>query len=117
VEERTGIILCIWQIEGVHKVLKGVDVMTIAVTGSGKSLCYRMVLLYMRYRMVFFVTLWKLLGKQCVETLERNDLCTTAANAANELFKVCGLQCCKAIKLIVPTRHRKGYLPASDSQP
>jgi superfamily II DNA helicase RecQ len=114
VEERTGIRPCIWQIEVVHKVLEGVDVMTITAMGSGKSLCDWMVLLYVRYGIVFLVTPLKLLGKQFVETLERNDLYAmsmTAANATNELFKVCGLQCCKAIKLIVPTGNRKGYLP------
>lgn len=44
VEERTGIRPCIWQIEVVCKVLEGVDVMTIAAMGSGKSLCYWMAL-------------------------------------------------------------------------
>lgn len=115
-----GIRPCIWQIEVVCKVLEGVDVMTIAVMGSGKSLCYWMVLLYVKYGIVFLVTPLKLLGKQFVETLERNDLhamSMTAANATNELFEVCGLQCCKAIKLIVPAGNRKGHLPASDSQP
>jgi hypothetical protein len=52
VEERTGIRPCIWQIEVVHKVLKGVDVMMIAATGSGKSLCYWMALLYVKYGIV-----------------------------------------------------------------
>ena len=101
VEERMGIQPCIWQIEVVHKVLEGVDVITIAAMGSGKSLCYWMALLYVKYGMVFLVTPLKLLGKQFVETLERNDLHTmlmTATNATNELFKVCGLQFCKAIK-------------------
>ena len=96
-----GIRLCIWQIKVVHKVLKGIDVITIAATASGKSLCYWMALLYVKYRIVFLVTPLKLLGKQFVETLERNDLCAmsmTAANATNELFEVHGLQCCKAIK-------------------
>ena len=49
VEERTGIRPCIWQIEVVHKVLQGVDVITIAAMGSGKLLCYWMVLLYVKY--------------------------------------------------------------------
>ena len=93
VEERTGIRPCIWQIEVVHKVLEGVDVMTIAATGSRKSLCYWMVLLYVKYGIVFLVTPLKLLGKQFIEMLERNELHTvsiTTANATNELFKVCG---------------------------
>ncbi|KAF8230222.1 hypothetical protein L208DRAFT_1207242, partial [Tricholoma matsutake] len=93
VEEKMGIRPCIWQIEVVCKVLEGVDVMTIAVTGSGKSLCYWMVLLYVKYGIVFLVTPLKLLGKQFVETLERNDLhamSMTAANATNELFEEIG---------------------------
>jgi superfamily II DNA helicase RecQ len=88
-EEKTGIRPYIWQIEVVHKVLEGVDVMTIAVTGSGKSLCYWMVLLYVKYGIVFLVTPLKLLGKQFVKMLERNQLCAmsiTTANATNELF-------------------------------
>jgi hypothetical protein len=79
-----------------------------------------MVLLYVRYGIVFLMTPLKLLGKQFVETLERSDLramSMTAANATNELFEVCGLQCCKAIKLIIPTGNRKEYLLAGDSQP
>ena len=100
-EKRMDLQPCIWQIEVDCKVLEGIDVITIAATGSGKSLCYWMALLYVKYRTVFLVTPLKLLGKQFVETLESNDLCTmsmTAANATNELFKVCGLQFCKAIK-------------------
>ena len=79
-----------------------------------------MVLLYVRYGIVFLVTPLKLLGKQFVETLERNGLhavSMTAANATSELFKVHGPQFCKAIKLIVPAGNRRGHLPAGDSQP
>ena len=41
------------KIEVVCQVLEGVDVITIAATGSGKSLCYWMVQLYVRYGIVF----------------------------------------------------------------
>jgi superfamily II DNA helicase RecQ len=102
VEERTGMRPCIWQIEVVRMVLEGVDVMTIAATGSGKSLCYWMALLYVKYGIVFLVTPLKLLGKQFVETLEKNKLravSMTAANATNELFEVRDPQCRKAIKI------------------
>ena len=77
-----------------------------------------MVLLYVKYGIVFLVMPLKLLGKQFVETLERNDLhaiSMSAANATNELFKVCGLQCHNTIKLIVPAGNREGYLPAGDT--
>ena len=43
--ERTGIRPCIWQIEVVRKVLEGVDVMTIAATGSGMQIWQVTVLL------------------------------------------------------------------------
>ena len=56
VEERMGIQPCIWQIKVVHKVLEGVDVITIPAMGSGKSLCYWMVLLYVKYGIVFGFT-------------------------------------------------------------
>jgi superfamily II DNA helicase RecQ len=110
VEERTGIRPCIWQIEVVCMVLEGVDVMTIAATGSGKSLCYWMALLYVKNGIVFLVTPLKLLGKQFVETLERNELravSITAANATNELFEVRGPQCCKVIKTYSNCHGRK----------
>ena len=46
--ERTGTQLCIWQIEVIHMVLEGKDVIMIAATGSGKSLPYWMPLLYIK---------------------------------------------------------------------
>src|SRR5271156_4413561 len=92
VEERTGTRPCIWQIKVVRKVLEGGDVITIAATGSGKSLTYWMALLYIKHGIVILVTPLKLLGKQFVDVLAKNDLkavSMTAANAVNELFKVC----------------------------
>ena len=92
----------IWQIEVVHMVLKGVDVKTIAVMGSGKSLCYWMALLYVKYGIVFLVTPLKLFGKQFIKPMEKNKLCTvsmTTANATNELFDRHDPQCSKTIKI------------------
>ena len=92
VEERTGTRPCIWQIKVVRKVLEGGDIITIAATGSGKSLTYWMVLLYIKHGIVVLVTPLKLLGKQFVDVLAKNDLkavSMTAVNATNELFKVC----------------------------
>ena len=63
------------------------DVIEIAATGSGKSLPYWMALLFIKYGIVVLVTPPKLLKKQFVEVLERNEL--TASNSNNELFYVC----------------------------
>jgi len=91
VEERTGTRPCIWQIEVVRMVLDGKDVITIAVTGSGKSFPYWMPLLYIKYGIVILVTPLKLLGKQFVDILEKNQLRAVsmiAANATNKLIVV-----------------------------
>jgi len=91
VEERTGTHLCIWQIKVVFMVLEGKDVITIAVTSSGKSFPCWMPLLYIEDRIVIVMTLLKFLGKQFVDILENNQLCAfsmTAANAMNEVFEV-----------------------------
>ena len=64
---------------------------TVAATGSGKSLTYWMALLYIKYGIVLLVTPLKLLGKQFVEVLTGNKITTvsmTAANATNQLFEV-----------------------------
>jgi superfamily II DNA helicase RecQ len=95
VEERTGTRPCIWQIEVVRMVLDGKDVITIAATGSGKSFPYWIPLLYIKYGIVILVTPLKLLGKQFVDILEKNQLCAvsmTAANATNGLFEVSNLK-------------------------
>ena len=91
VEERTGTRPCIWQIKVVRIVLDGKDVITIAATGSGKSFPYWIPLLYIKYGIVILVTPLKLLSKQFVDILEKNQLravLMTAANATNELFEV-----------------------------
>ena len=67
------------------------DVITVAATGSGKSLTNWMALLYIKYGIVLLVTPLKLLGKQFVEVLTGNKITAvsmTAANATNQLFKV-----------------------------
>ena len=74
VEERMGTRPCIWQIKVVRKVLEGGDVITITATGSGKSFTYWMVLLYIKHGIVVLVTPLKLLGKQFVDVLAKNDL-------------------------------------------
>ena len=60
-------------------VLDGKDVITIAVTGSGKSFPHWMPLLYIKYGIVILVTPLKLLGKQFVDILEKNQLHAVSA--------------------------------------
>ena len=95
VEEWTGTQPCIWQIEVVRMVLDGNDVITIAATSSGKSFPYWMPLLYIKHGIVILVTPLKLIGKQFVDMLEKNQLhavSMTAANATNEVFEVSNLK-------------------------
>ena len=73
-------------------ILEQWDVIKIAATGSGKSLPYWMALLFIKYGIVVLVTPLKLLRKQFVEVLEKNELTAvslTASNSNNELFYVC----------------------------
>lgn len=91
VEKVFGFKPCLWQIRVVRAVLAGEDVITIAPTGSGKSLTYWIPLLYIKHGITVVVTPLKLLGTQFVETLRDNGICAvsiTAANATNELFEV-----------------------------
>jgi superfamily II DNA helicase RecQ len=94
VEDKIGIRPCLWQIKVVRMILEQWDVIEIAATGSGKSLPYWMALLFIENGIVVLVTPLKLLGKQFVEVLEKNDLSAismTASNSNNELFEVCAL--------------------------
>jgi hypothetical protein len=70
-------------------VLDGKDIITIAATGSGKSFPYWMPLLYIKYGIVILVTPLKLLGKQFVDILEKNQLHAVSMIAAtNKLIVV-----------------------------
>ena len=72
VEEKLGVRPCLWQIRVVRKILAQDDVITIAATGSGKSLTYWMPLLFIKHGVVVLVTPLKLLGKQFVDILAKN---------------------------------------------
>jgi superfamily II DNA helicase RecQ len=52
VEEKFGVCPCLWQIQVVCKILAQDDVITIAVTGSGKSLTYWMPLLFVMHGVI-----------------------------------------------------------------
>ena len=73
-EESIGIWPCLWQIKVVCMILEQWDVITIAATGSGKSLIYWMALLFIKHGIVVLVTPLKLLKKQFVSVLDKNEL-------------------------------------------
>ena len=82
---------CLWQIHVVRAILAGDNVITIAKTGSGKSMTYWMPVLFIKYGISIIVTPLKLLGSQFAQMLEDNHISAisiTGANAANELFEV-----------------------------
>ena len=90
VEQVFGFRPCLWQIRVVRAILDGKDVITIAPTGSGKSLTYWMPLLFIKYGITVVVTPLKLLGGQFSKMLQDNCVSAvsiTAANATNELFE------------------------------
>ena len=72
--EAFGIHACLWQICVVQAILNGENVITIAPTGSRKSLTYWMPLLYIKHGITVVVTLLKLLGGQFVEMLQDNSI-------------------------------------------
>ena len=91
---------CLWQIRVVRAILAGEDVITIAPTGSGKSLTYWMPLLFIKYGITVVVTPLKLLGGQFSKMLQDNGVSAvsiTAANATNELFEASLLYYCLLI--------------------
>ena len=78
------------KIRVIHTILAGKDVITIAPTGSRKSLTYWMPLLFIKYGITVVVTPLKLLGGQLSKMLQDNGVSAvsiTAANATNELFE------------------------------
>ena len=82
---------CLWQICVVRTILNGNDVITIAPTGSRKSMTYWMPVLFIKYGIRMIVTPLKLLGAQFSEMLKGvgiSAVSITAANTTNELFDV-----------------------------
>jgi hypothetical protein len=74
VEKVFGFKPCLWQIQVVRAILAGKDVITIAPTGSGKSLTYWMPLLYIKHGITVVVSRLKLLGTQFIEMLGDNGI-------------------------------------------
>jgi reverse gyrase len=78
VEQVFGFRPCLWQIRVVRAILDGKDVITIAPTGSGKSLTYWMPLLFIKYGITVVVTPLKLLGGQFSKMLQDNGVSAVA---------------------------------------
>jgi ATP-dependent DNA helicase RecQ len=83
---------CLWQIHVVQALLKNdKDVASIAATGSGKTLTFRMPLLFMPDGIQIVVTPLNILGKQNVDTLAKvgiNAVSVTADTATAVTFQV-----------------------------
>ena len=91
VKEVFGFMPCLWQIRVICAVLNGDDVITIARTGSGKSITYWMPVLFIKYGISIIVTPLKLLGSQFAGMLQDNGISVISimvANVTNELFEV-----------------------------
>ena len=87
VEAMFGFHPCPWQIHVVHAIQNGNDVITIAPTGSRKSMTYWMPVLFIKYGISVIVTPLKLLGAQFSEMLGVgiSAILITAANATLQI--------------------------------
>jgi hypothetical protein len=76
VEEKLGVCPCLWQIQVVCKILAQNDVITIAATGSGKSLTYWMPPLFVKHSVVVLCKIDKFssCARQAVDPQKWNPL-------------------------------------------
>ena len=83
---------CLWQCKVVEAVLKhDKDIVSIAATGSGKTLTFWMPLLFSQEGIQIVVTPLNILGEQNVQTLTKlgiKGISMTAETATKENFKV-----------------------------
>jgi superfamily II DNA helicase RecQ len=82
--EAFGIHACLWQLHVVWAILNGEDVITIAPTGSRKSLTYWMPLIYIKHGITVVVTPLKLLRGQFVEMLQDNNISAVSITAVEQ---------------------------------
>jgi superfamily II DNA helicase RecQ len=94
-QEVLGYRPCLWQICVVEAILRhDKDIISIAATGSGKTLTFWMPLLFNKDGIQVVITPLNILGKQNVESLKAmgiQGITVTAENAHKQTFKV-GLQ-------------------------
>jgi superfamily II DNA helicase RecQ len=83
---------CLWQIHIVEAILKrDKDIISIAATGSGKTLTFWMPLLFKNEGIQIIVTPLNILGKQNIDSLTAcgiRGVTVTAENATKYTFKV-----------------------------
>jgi len=91
-QEILGYRPCLWQIRVVEAILKhDKDIVSIAATGSGKTLTFWMPLLFRKDGIQIVITPLNILGKQNVKSLAVmgiQGITVTAENATRQTFKV-----------------------------
>ncbi|KAJ3552963.1 hypothetical protein NP233_g12754 [Leucocoprinus birnbaumii] len=87
---------CLYQIHNALAQFRGEDCITIAATGSGKTLTFWIPLLYLpKKAFIFLITALNILGDQNVKELEQYNFTAinlTAENCTDEVFKIRKLQ-------------------------
>lgn len=91
VKDKLGIHPCLYQIRDAQAQLRGENCITIAATGSGKTLTFWIPLLYNNGGCTIIITVLNILNDQNVKQLEALNIKAihmTTRNATNEAFQV-----------------------------
>lgn len=94
VKEHFGVYPCQYQVHDALAQLRKEDCITIAATGSGKTLTFWIPLLYNDGGYIIIITALNILGDQNVKQLESvgiKAINLTGETATAEVFKVCGM--------------------------
>jgi superfamily II DNA helicase RecQ len=90
---------CLFQIELCHAQLRGYylqqDIISVASTGSGKTLCFLMPLLFNNHKITIIITALNLLGEQFCRQAKGagiSAIAVTAINNTRSTFQVCESQ-------------------------
>ena len=91
VNERFGVLPCTWQLEAALTQLRQRDLLTLAPTGSGKTLTFWIPLLFNGDGVTIVITRLTVLGEKNVNELMEASITAinlTPASASDEAFKV-----------------------------